>query len=72
MFEPVHGSAPDIAGQGIADPTATILSMALLLEHLGRSADAARIEAAVDADIAERGTAKRSTSVVGDEITARL
>ena len=36
MFEPVHGSAPDIAGQGIADPTATVLSVGLLLEHLGR------------------------------------
>ena len=72
MFEPVHGSAPDIAGQGIADPTATILSMALLLDHLGRTEDAARIEAAVDADIAERGATKRPTSVVGDEIAARL
>lgn len=72
MFEPVHGSAPDIAGQGIADPTATILSTALLLDHLGRSADARRIEAAVDADLAERGDAKRPTSVVGDEIAARL
>lgn len=72
MFEPVHGSAPDIAGKGIADPTATILSMALLLDHLGRGADARRIEAAVDADIAERGTAQRSTSTVGDEIAARL
>ncbi len=72
MFEPVHGSAPDIAGQGIADPTATILSMAMLLDHLGRPADALRIEAAVDADIAERGTTKRPTSVVGDDITSRL
>lgn len=72
MFEPVHGSAPDIAGQGIADPTATILSMALLLDHLGRGTDAKRIEDAVDADIAERGATKRPTSVVGDEIAARL
>ncbi|MFZ0529138.1 MAG: 3-isopropylmalate dehydrogenase [Propionicimonas sp.] len=72
MFEPVHGSAPDIAGRGIADPTATILSMALLLDHLGRGADARRIEAAVDADIAERGTTTRPTSVIGDEIAARL
>lgn len=72
MFEPVHGSAPDIAGKGIADPTATILSMALLLDHLGRGDDARRIEAAVDADIAERGTTPRSTSVIGDEIAARL
>ncbi len=72
MFEPVHGSAPDIAGKGIADPTATILSMALLLDHLDRHDDAARIEAAVDADIAERGTRQRTTSLVGDEIAARL
>jgi len=72
MFEPVHGSAPDIAGQGIADPTATILSMALLLDHLGRPDDARAIEAAVDADIAERGASKRPTSAVGDNILARL
>ena len=72
MFEPVHGSAPDIAGQGIADPTATILSMALLLDHLGRREDAARIEEAVDADIAERGATRRSTTEVGDAILARL
>jgi 3-isopropylmalate dehydrogenase len=72
MFEPVHGSAPDIAGQGIADPTATISSMALLLDHLGRRDDAARIDAAVDADIAARGSEKRSTSEVGDAIAARV
>jgi len=72
MFEPVHGSAPDIAGRGIADPTATILSMALLLDHLGRGDDAKRIEAAVDADIAERGASRRPTSVIGDEIAARV
>ncbi len=72
MFEPVHGSAPDIAGQGIADPTATISSMALLLDHLGRSDDAARIEEAVDADVAARGAAQRSTGEVGDAIAARV
>ena len=72
MFEPVHGSAPDIAGRQVADPTATILSMALLLGHLGRGADARRIEAAVDADITERGATRRPTSVIGDEITARI
>ena len=71
MFEPVHGSAPDIAGQGIADPTATISSMALLLDHLGRPEAAARIDAAVDADIASR-TSRRSTSEVGDAIAASL
>ena len=53
MFEPVHGSAPDIAGQGKADPTATILSVAMLLEHLGLPDEAARVEAAVAADLAD-------------------
>ncbi len=70
MFEPVHGSAPDIAGQGKADPTATILSVAMLLAHLGRDDEAARIEAAVAADLASRGDAARSTSQVGDAIAA--
>ncbi|SER63495.1 3-isopropylmalate dehydrogenase [Propionibacterium cyclohexanicum] len=72
MFEPVHGSAPDIAGKGIADPSAAISSMALLLRHLGREADAERIERAVAADIAERGTAARSTSQIGEAIVTRL
>jgi 3-isopropylmalate dehydrogenase len=73
MFEPVHGSAPDIAGQGIADPTATILSISLLLDHLGRGADAARIEKAVIADIAARSAGSaRTTSQVGDAIAAAV
>ena len=72
MFEPVHGSAPDIAGQGKADPTAAILSVAMLLEHLGHAADAARIETAVGADLAERGAVTRSTSAIGDAIAARI
>ncbi|MDQ0575793.1 3-isopropylmalate dehydrogenase [Agromyces albus] len=72
MFEPVHGSAPDIAGKGIADPTAAILSVALLLEHLGLTEQAQRVTRAVAADIAERGDAKRSTSEVGDAVVARL
>ncbi|MEO7754703.1 MAG: 3-isopropylmalate dehydrogenase [Terracoccus sp.] len=72
MFEPVHGSAPDIAGQGKADPTAAILSVAMLLEHLGRPEDATRVETAVAADLVERGRAARSTSAVGDAIAARL
>jgi len=70
MFEPVHGSAPDIAGQGKADPTAAILSVAMMLEHLGRSEDARRVEQAVAADLHTRGTAARSTSQVGDAIAA--
>ena len=66
MFEPVHGSAPDIAGQGIADPTATVLSVALLLEHLGHDAAADRVRRAVDADLAARtDAAARSTSEIG-------
>ncbi|MGP3926175.1 3-isopropylmalate dehydrogenase [Streptomyces sp. 8N616] len=73
MFEPVHGSAPDIAGQGKADPTATILSVALLLEHLGYADEAARIEAAVAADLADRDSAKpRTTDEIGDALAARV
>ena len=73
MFEPVHGSAPDIAGQQKADPTAAILSGALLLDHLGHPDAAAAIEAAVLADLRERtpGSTRR-TSEVGDAIAARL
>lgn len=72
MFEPVHGSAPDIAGQGIADPTAAILSAALLLRHVGDEANAARIEEAVAADVAARGDAPVKTTEVGDRIAAAL
>ena len=72
MFEPVHGSAPDIAGQQKADPTAAILSAALLLDHLGYGTAARKIEAAVVADVAGRGTAVRSTSAIGDAIAAAL
>jgi 3-isopropylmalate dehydrogenase len=73
MFEPVHGSAPDLAGQGIADPTATILSVSLLLDHLGLSEEAARIDKAVIADIAARSAgAQRSTSEIGDAIAAAV
>ena len=72
MFEPVHGSAPDIAGTGAADPTATILSVAMLLAHLGLDDASARVERAVAADLAERGHAPRTTRAVGDAISARL
>ncbi len=72
MFEPVHGSAPDIAGKNIADPTATIMSVAMMLDHLG-FADAARdVERAVAADLVTRGDTKRSTSEVGDALVAAL
>ena len=70
MFEPVHGSAPDIAGQGKADPTATVMSLALLLDFIGEEAKAERVEAAVEADLASRGTAVRSTSQIGDALAA--
>ncbi len=73
MFEPVHGSAPDLAGKNVADPTATILSMSLLLDHLGAGEESARIERAVLADIAgRRGAASRSTSQIGDAIAAAV
>jgi 3-isopropylmalate dehydrogenase len=73
MFEPVHGSAPDIAGRGIADPTATILSVSLLLDHLGLVDEAARVEKAVIADIASRARrGTRTTSQIGDAIAAEV
>ena len=75
MFEPVHGSAPDIAGQQKADPTAAILSAALLLEHLGLDDAARAVESAVVADLAERASgtgASRRTSEVGDAVAARI
>jgi 3-isopropylmalate dehydrogenase len=72
MFEPVHGSAPDIAGQQKADPTAAILSIALLLDHLGMTDEAQRVTRAVETDIARRGTDPRTTTQIGDAITALL
>ena len=69
MFEPIHGSAPDIAGKQIADPTATISSVALLLDHLGLYDEAARVEQAVLADLSSR-TGHRPTAEVGDAIAA--
>jgi 3-isopropylmalate dehydrogenase len=72
MFEPVHGSAPDIAGQQKADPTAAILSTALLLDHLGLPDEADRVTRAAEADIAERDDRSRTTSEIGDAIAARL
>jgi 3-isopropylmalate dehydrogenase len=71
MFEPVHGSAPDIAGTGTADPTATVLSVALLLDHLGLPEAARRVEAAVAFDLATRqsGSVGRTTAI-GDRLAA--
>ena len=71
MFEPVHGSAPDIAGQSIADPTAAVLSVALLLDHLGDHESARRIEAAVAFDLATRDhSAPGNTHAIGDRLAA--
>jgi 3-isopropylmalate dehydrogenase len=71
MFEPVHGSAPDIAGQGIADPTAAVLSVALMLDHLGENEAARRIEASVAFDLATRDHASPGgTYAVGDRLAA--
>ena len=70
MFEPVHGSAPDIAGKGLADPTATIMSVAMMLAHLGLHDAATDVEKAVAADLLARGDKKRSTSEIGDALAA--
>ena len=72
MFEPVHGSAPDIAGQQKADPTAAILSTALLLRHLGHAESAQKVEDAVAADIADRTSTPRRTAEIGAAIRDRL
>jgi 3-isopropylmalate dehydrogenase len=73
MFEPVHGSAPDIAGRGVADPVAAVLSVALLLDHLGRRAEAQRVEQAVAAELASRTTgAPLRTAEVGDRLAAHV
>lgn len=72
MFEPVHGSAPDIAGQQKADPTAAILSVALLLDHLGLTDAAQRVNEAVVGDLADRDSADRTTCQIGDAIVARI
>jgi 3-isopropylmalate dehydrogenase len=70
MFEPVHGSAPDIAGKAKADPTATVLSVGLLLQHLGLPAAAARVDEAVAGDLLSQAAkgGERSTSEVGDAL----
>ena len=69
MFEPVHGSAPDIAGQAKADPTATVLSVAMLLDHVGLTEAAQRVEHAVASDLAQRSSQEEeSTDRVGDRL----
>lgn len=71
MFEPVHGSAPDIAGQAKADPTATVMSLAMLLDHVGAADAAVAVEQAVAADLAHRGESTRSTAQIGDALAER-
>jgi len=68
MFEPVHGSAPDIAGQGIADPVAAVLSVGMLLEHLGEESGAQRVERAVAAWLQERPDGTVPTGEAGDRL----
>ncbi|OBA59332.1 3-isopropylmalate dehydrogenase [Mycobacterium sp. 1100029.7] len=72
MFEPVHGSAPDIAGKGIADPTAAIISVGLLLAHLGETEAASRVDRAVETYLASRGSERLATTEVGERIAAAL
>ncbi|WP_374280269.1 3-isopropylmalate dehydrogenase [Novosphingobium sp.] len=78
LYEPIHGSAPDIAGKGLANPMATILSAAMMLRHsFGREADAARIEAAVAKALGDgiKGGdlgGSHGTAEIGDAVLARL
>ena len=72
MFEPVHGSAPDIAGKALADPTATVMSVAMMLSHLGLHEAAADVERVVAQDLRTRGTIKRSTSEIGSALAMAL
>jgi 3-isopropylmalate dehydrogenase len=72
MFEPVHGSAPDIAGKNLADPTATVMSVAMMLDHLGLTEAAREVEKVVAADLLVRGDKKRSTTEIGDALASAL
>ena len=72
MFEPVHGSAPDIAGKGLADPTATVMSVAMMLDHLGLSEAARDVERVVADDLLNRGTSQRSTSEIGSALAGAI
>ena len=71
MFEPIHGSAPDIAGQNKANPTAAIQSAAMLLRHIGEVSSADRLEAAIATALAN-GQAGKSTTEIADAIFAGL
>ena len=79
MFEPVHGSAPDIAGQGKADPTATIASVALMLNHLGYANQSRAIMDAIEEDMRNRAAANaagdplvRTTEQIGNDLVALI
>ena len=71
MFEPVHGSAPDIVGQGIANPLATVLSGAMLFDHLGETAAASCLWEAVADQLADSG-APRTPDLGGDATTTNV
>ena len=70
MFEPVHGSAPDIAGQGVADPIGAVWSAALMLDHLGHPAAAADVMAAIEASLADPASRTRDLGGTADTATA--
>ena len=70
MFEPVHGSAPDIAGQGIANPIAAVWSAAMMLEHLGQPAAAQDIMTAIEASLAQDATRTRDLGGTADTATS--
>ena len=73
LYEPVHGSAPDIAGQGKADPTAAVLSVSMLLAHIGEQEAAAKVEQAVSAELAGRGPKQPgSTAEIGERLVAAV
>jgi 3-isopropylmalate dehydrogenase len=72
MFEPVHGSAPDIAGRGIADPTAAVLSVALMLDHVGLVAAGQRVTDAVATDLRTHSGGQRKTREIGDALVDAL
>lgn len=72
LFEPVHGSAPDIAGKGAANPTGAILSAAMMLEYLGLPKDASRVEAAVRSALAQGRTADAGGRATTEAFTASV
>jgi len=72
LYEPSHGSAPDIAGKNLADPTATVMSVAMMLDHLCLTEAARDVEKVVAADLLVRGDKKRSTTEIGNALASAL